>query len=511
MMMTRTIRSSIFVTIATVGIGACQDAAPIDEESLTQKIALYTESSVHEAGLALAFTTADDGTVTKLMGSSSSTAGSVSSAMPAAMPPTSMLRAMVGPGLTREMTGLALPSMMTTEEKFDENGKQLRRLMQERLFTTANFESKTNDTATYLLHPDPTCRALTLDTDPPGTVPPIDATCADNFTKVQVRITVQADGDGARLTVLVGPQRLELIALVIHSNEIAAEVNLPRTKAASDYIQQQVGDQSPTGSYERLTGKLQASLKKVGPQSVTVAFSILEAVDVAQTGGTELTSAVARPLIALTGNGATRTAELQVGLGATDVATTWDPNGTGVSNRDLHVIIGGLYGKLALNDTARQVVLTDVGIAESKITVRGKAVVDLNLNANTMRRFSGKVIANPDDTARFEITPAFDLSLGFDYNAVAADYATPPDASVAHETYGVTLANGGAAAVIEEVKSTPTFGGGVKVVAGTLTLAAASVPAETVTVPAGKCLASQSPVPTGSNPILGALIVVDCP
>ena len=99
--------------------------------------------------------------------------------------------------------------------------------------------------------------------------------------------------------------------------------------------------------------------------------------------------------------------------------------------------------------------------------------------------------------------------MGYDFSAVASDYTTPP--SPLAETYGVALLNGGSIATIETVKSTATFGGGIKVIAGTLNLSAASVPAQTIIVPAGKCLVSQNPAPVGSERVLGKFAVSDCP
>ena len=154
--------------------------------------------------------------------------------------------------------------------------------------------------------------------------------------------------------------------------------------------------------------------------------------------------AASNPVVALTSDGNTKTAELQLGLGATNIGGTWDPQSTGVSNNDFHLVIGGLYGRLSLQEDAQQ------------------------------------------------IAPLVDLRLGFDNDAMAADFASPPPSTIAHETYALTLANPGAAAVMEEVPSTAAFSGGLKMVAGSLTVGAASVPGETVTVPTGKCLSTTS-------------------
>jgi hypothetical protein len=232
----------------------------------------------------------------------------------------------------------------------------------------------------------------------------------------------------------------------------------------------------------------------------------------AQAGGAEVIIGKSEPLLAVTGDGVSKRATLQVGLGAAELATTWDPQHMGVKNRDLRVTTGGLYGTLSLDEEARTITLTEVGAGESKALVRGTTIFDLNLNPNQQRRFSGVVTVNADDTAHLTLQPAFDLTLGFDFNAVAADFSSPPAAPLAHETFGISLVNGGGASALDTVKSSGTFAGGVRVSAGTLTLTAASAPAETVTVPAGQCLTSvPGGAPAGKNPMLGALTVSVCP
>src|SRR6185436_18716666 len=155
----------------------------------------------------------------------------------------------------------------------------------------------------------PTCRPLPEDSDPPGTVPPIGDKCAMNFTKVAVRIAVTTDGDGARMRVLVDEARLELVVFVIRSDLLAVEIDLPKTKAAVDAINAKLGNtDSPTGSYERLTGKFRLALTLVGAQSVTASISILEPFDVAQTDGPEVIIGKSEPLFAVTGDGVTKIA-----------------------------------------------------------------------------------------------------------------------------------------------------------------------------------------------------------
>ena len=92
---------------------------------------------------------------------------------------------------------------------------------------------------------------------------------------------------------------------------------------------------------------------------------------------------------------------------------------------------------------------------------------------------------------------------------MASEYTTPPASYYLDETYGVLLDNGGAAASVAAAPATATFGGGIKVTAGTLTISSTGAP-QPVVVPTGKCLTGGATVPAGAHPVLGAFSVVDC-
>jgi len=501
--------------------GGCSPSKPLDEKQATETAAVNAETAIQQAGKALSFIVDDNGTVKTVSGAGTST-GTVMSQTAGAMAsrgavaastamPRSMLRALVGPTVSAQLTGTAMPSVMTTDEKFDQAASELRKLMEQRLFVDTNLESNDGTTATYLLKPDPTCRPLPADDAPVGTVPDIDAHCQDELTKVAVRIVVMHDGDGAKFTVQIGPARLQLVAFIVHSDFLAADVDLAMAKAASDYIDAQLGTDAPSSSFERLTGTLRFSLKLLGEQKVMAAFSILQPVDVAETNGAEVLTAAADPAYALTGDGISRTAVLQVGLGATETDAAWYPKNSTAFNRDEKITIGGLYGTYTLDENAKKITLTDVGMGGEKISVRGMTISDFNLNADSMRRFSGVVTVNGDDTVHVELNPAFKADLAYDYQSIASDLASPPSAAKLHDTYAIVLVNGASSVAFDTVKASGTFTGGVKVVAGSLTVSAASAPDATVTVPAGKCLSSPAPAPAGTNPLLGALSVSDCP
>jgi hypothetical protein len=427
-----------------------------------------------------------------------------------------MNRALMGRQLSRELAlAPSMPSMMTAEEKLDEIGAELRRLMNERLFVASNFESKSGETAVYGLRPDPTCRPLPAEGAATATVPAIDEECASDLMKVEMRLAVRADGDGARVTVLVGGDRHELLTLIVRSDLLALEVSLAKAKAAADHIETQLGDGAPMEKLARLGGKVRFAIEKRGDQRVVVSVSLLEPLDIATVPGAatpiELQSAAANPLVSLESDGVGKRAILVLGQGQTSVATKWDPRGTGATNRDLRYTFGGYYGRFELDESAKRIDITDAGFGQARLMVRDALIMDLNLNANSNRRFSGSVTVNSDDTPRITVRPEINVSAAFDYAQIASELETPPDTALLHDAYDVVLAGAGGSAVIQGVNESGTFAGGLGVVTGTLTLNAAGPPAASVVVPQGRCLTTVSPAPDGSHPFLGRLQVADCP
>src|SRR5437764_186098 len=79
----------------------------------------------------------------------------------------------------------------------------------------------------------------------PNTVPPLNQSCVDQLTRLAVRVMLQPDGDGVRLTILVGPDRLALSAFIIHSDLLALETDLAQAYTAVQYIDQTLGTASP--------------------------------------------------------------------------------------------------------------------------------------------------------------------------------------------------------------------------------------------------------------------------
>ena len=377
------------------------------------------------------------------------------------------------------------------------------------------WNRKTDDEAIYRLRPDPTCRRIPSADDPPGTIPELNTSCvgrprAAGGARVAARgRRRRAAGDPDR------PGRVPLSVFVIHSDLLALEMDLPNAYQATQVIEQTLGTDSPSEAhFDALTGKIRVAVHKDGDKKVTFSGSVLEAIhigtlDSAGGLGPDVKLAASDPTIAVTADGKLQALTVKVDMGALDVLGDWDPMSVASPNRDLRVQVGGLHGQATFTEASDEIVATGVGVGATSVSVRGARIFDLGLNPNDaqplrcarvrQRRRADGGAADAALRSRPRLPPG----------AVAAEYTTPPASYYLDETYGVLLDNGGAAASVAAAPATSTFGGGIKVTAGTLTISSTGAP-QPVVVPAGKCLTGGATVPAGAHPVLGAFSVVDC-
>jgi hypothetical protein len=494
-------------------LAACQPTnQPIDPDLLAAQAALHARDVVHQSGGGVAFTQEEGSGLHKIADGMQGASDGLAGAMPSPMPP-AMASAMGDSPLAAAMAGM--PSMLTTEEQFDDTADRLQIWLRDRVLAAANLESRTDDEAIYLLHPDPTCRAIPGADDPPNTVPELDAKCVDDLTRLPVRVSLRADSDGARLGILIGAQRIELSAFIIHSDLIALELDLPRAYEATRVIEQTLGTDSPSETrYDALAGKIRLAIHKDGEKKVTFSVSVLEAIhigtlDSSGAAGPDVKLAASNPTVAVTADGPLQTLTVDVDMGALDVLGDWDPMGVASPNRNLRVHVGGVYGHATFSEATDDVNATDVGIGAVSVDAHGQRIFDLGLNPYDMARFQAHVYVNAAGQPEIRVLPRFDLDAGYHLGRVASEYTTPPPSYTLEETYRVLLDNAGYAASVAAVPATSTFGGGIKVTQGTLTIASTGA-AQAVVVPAGKCLTGGATVPAGGHPVLGALSVVDC-
>jgi hypothetical protein len=499
-------------TLSTVAVATASCTTPINPKEVADHVADGSREVVHQTGGGIGFAESSDSglrTITTGLSDASSNVMGMPAPMPAAM-----TYALKHTSIAAVAAGM--PSIMTTEEQFDSTADQIKVWVRERVLADANLESTADDQAVYLLHPDPTCRQLPQDGDPPDVIPPLNSKCVDQLTKLPVRVVLRADGDGGRLTILIGADRLELSTFIVHSNSIAVEVDLAKAYAATQEIDQTLGTDSPSAShYDALSGKLRLSLTKNGEKNVTGAYSVLEAINVSTLDssgalGPAVKMAASDPTFSVTGDGVNQTVTAKVAMGKLDVSGDWDPQGTLPPNRDLHFSIGGIFSQTTFTNGVNTIVGKGVGFGTIEYDVRGQQFVTLALNPNNGNKFDYQLSLDANNKPQITLTPAFDLSIGAHLGVIASQLTSAPPSYELDETYRIYLDGGGAAAGVLAVPQTATFDGGLKITAGTLTFSTTSTD-QTVVVPAGKCLTTISTPPAGAHPLLGKLAVVDCP
>lgn len=513
---------ALFTTSLVGFLTACSE--PIDPQQLSAQTSLQASGVLRSAGAGLAWTDDEDGFVSKV----SRGADDVSkgfSAVPLTSNPVArmFMGGAIGGRIGRREAGrppgLQALTDDSVEAEFDRLAEDVRVFLRDRVLVPSNLESKDDHHATFLLHPDPTCRGL-----PSSGSTEIDPDCAADLAKLEVRADLSRDGDGGRIRWLIGKERAELGALVIHSDLIAAEANLPETKRAVDIADATLGSAGKTfGSGGRVAtksfaGRVRFALGKDGERKVTFAFSVLDMIDIQVDDdmGAPIaylrTEARKEPVASATFDGGEQALTLTANLGLTETRDAWDPRGTGARNADLRLVLGGLTARTTLSDRTDELVVTGLGLGEgpTHMDVRGKTIFQLDLNPDMLRRFDLRATATPTGGVRWEVAPRFDLSLLYKLGAVAADYDSPPASYLLDETYRVLLA-GADKPTVESVAedAAKMFAGGIRIAAGSLTLSSSKA-AEPVVVPEGKCLTSAAAAP-GAHPVLGTLRVVDCP
>ena len=498
---------SLVVAAFTSGALACgsadEPARKVDPATSALQSAQYTGDVVRQLGRAMSFDLSDGSMLGRLLGGflgqSSSAAGTPASVLSSPLPHPVLSRLEGTPALRSMHPAL---SLMTQEENFDDTAADLEALLQHRLLAASNVESSTGTEVTYLLKGDPTCRPLPSKIAE-GAADVVDAGCASDLEKLQVRIVVRGDGDGYRYQVLMGPPRHELSVIIVHSDLLGWESDLYQSWQASDYAKTALGQASDPLPLSRLQGRVKAAVQKLGEEKAAIRFSVLEPLDLQGKPADPFGFAMAKadPVFAVTGDGATDQLTINLGVPRTDVRAPWDPKNVGAKNTDLHVALGGLHGQTTLVEGAEEASFTGLGIGASFVEVRSSRIFDLAFNPQHGNKMDLKVKSLPADGARFEIAPRFDLALGLKLAAIAAELSAMPPAHFLDEIYSVSLA-GGSPSVVE------TGADMIKVVAGSLTLSS-SASASTVTVPAGQCLAAVDPAP-GAHPLLGALAAGSC-
>ncbi len=504
--------------------GSNPDTGPaqaINQAESVMRSSQFVGTSVRRLGSSIGFATSSDSVLSRLgsrvVGGGGSDSGPVPVAprlLPSPLPQTLMDRIAETPAAKSLRPRPKFLALATQEENFDDMATDIESFFKTRLFADANIESKTMTSVTYLLHGDPTCRPLPSEIANGATDLPRPG-CAADLTKLRVRIVVTVDGDGYRFQILLGPDKLELSVFIVHSDLLAWEADLNKSFMATQYANTVLAKDSGdnTFPFAKLQGRVRVDLKALGDKKASISWSVLEPIDIQDMDYHAFAMKAATPVIALTGDGVAQTLNLKLAVPQTDVRGPWDPKKVGAKNTDLHVSLGGLTGDTTVSESADEVAFTGLGIVHSFAEVRSMKIVDLLFNPADSSKMNLTVKPLANDQVRFTLTPKFDLALAMSFMAVAGEYNSPPDSFLLDETYSIRVTGepGQTPMVVETVEGTDSFDGGLKMVAGALSLATSKDAAATVSVPQGQCLTSNPEPADGSHPLLGKVMAAACP
>jgi hypothetical protein len=407
------------------------------------------------------------------------------------------------------------------EEDSDFDAQQVADFLAEHVFTQDNVESTDGDSVTFLMDGKSLCtefgtRATTCSA-PLGGEPQcvesseIDPDCIDVIDELEIRIKARLVGDeGVELRFSLGGHAT-LITLTLQPGKLEIELSLDSAKQTLSHVFQVANEPLPELP-QVLAGALSLTLSVNGPGDVSVALAIPKTVRVegsTDEGAYKLDIEARDPLAAVHAVVATQSLELELDWGATQLLlpaqAVWEQ-----ASGNLELLLQGLSATLKVaSGQPLQIDGIGLGAAPSWVKLDGQTLLELDLNAAVGGLFDLELTPE-DGMPRCEVSPSFQIETQIDFTPLVPYMdETPPD-WVLGEQYTVSLVNSAGNPVVLPVEETATFEGGLKVVAGTLTLKSTVNP-HTVTVDEGSCLTYQEDLGPGEFPVLAHLKSVACP
>lgn len=418
-------------------------------------------------------------------------------------------KSLLGPEPVKPTAGVVFQTAGSElADDLQDTGQMLRRFLNERILVAQNLETQTDSEAIYRLHPDPTCRDL--DTNE------MDLGCQEDLTKLEVRVRLTANGDGSRLAVLIGSERVRPVDVVVSSGKLVVEMFLGPLKEASAIVARVLGE--PDDTPDVMKGTLRFALFTSGANKASFTTGITQMVDIQEHGASPsehfaIRSAISDPLFSLAADGAAGTITGAIEVGMTELFGPWEPEGMPITGAQTHLVLGGLSGSLTYGQATDALTFKGLGLGAGStyVEVRGQKILQLDVNERDGRRFDLTITAGANDgEGRISVSPRFDLALAWKLAAVAHDYSMPPPAYLMDETYKITLdPTAGKGPTVEAWQDNISLAEGIKVVSGQLSISSSKV-SSAIVVPAGKCLVTGTVGP-GEHPVLGAVDVIDCP
>jgi hypothetical protein len=376
-----------------------------------------------------------------------------------------------------------------------------------RIFVDGNVVSSGGGATVFAL------TGAVLCSNPEGTSTP-SSDCVDQFNKLALKVKVSG---GLDLTVQVGPANLEPLVLRVRTGKsLAVEVDLDAGQKALEFINQTLASRSPfNGSTVQASGRASVTLEKFGADDFGLSQAVLSPVAVTvtdQSGVSRRFNLESRsPTTSVRIEGPAHRGTVTVELGKATWNSPYRDLFGGGAQGPLDISVAGVGAQLKLEDGKGSSLLgVTLGNAQSFLAYGGRNFITADLNETQGRKFDVSWSKTAQGLS-FVLTPGVDVKV---YTGLAALNAATgggrADPAFDDTTWQGTFAAQSGNPTVEAIPSTANFGGGVKLVNGTLTLKS-NRPIDTPrTFNAGVCLGGGSGS-SSRNPVLDAFAATNCP
>jgi hypothetical protein len=282
----------------------------------------------------------------------------------------------------------------------------------------------------------------------------VDAECAAEFAKLELRVRTETDDDRLILGVQVGANHDEPLRFTLSHTTLAVTIDLDETGRAVTALAPVFGE-APNA---RLSGEVTGQIEILGTAHAKLSLTFNRPLDIAiadagvaldSPDALRVTSATAN-VAALAFDAGAGTGSAVVGLGATTVHVPGDAE---AAEPALDLDLGGA-SMVAMLATNQPMQITHVGLGErtTTLSVGGQRAVTIDLNPNDGRAFGATIAHDPAtglDT--IGVSPKLDLHIAIDH-AVLGD--EPPAFDITRVLLEGSLRTGGADERIEVTSGT---------------------------------------------------------
>ncbi|ACY12917.1 hypothetical protein Hoch_0276 [Haliangium ochraceum DSM 14365] len=338
----------------------------------------------------------------------------------------------------------------------------------------------------------------------------IDPDCVSEIDEIELRLRATKVGGALELGVRIGPNQDEPLVLTLGERFVRMSIDLAEAKEAIAFLSADDAAELPAV----MEGVFSLSLETPAADEVALRMSIDEAVRFESAPGegqerVRVETAATEALYLL--EASPRGLFLSYGLGRTQFTGPWSAfsdEGTGLG--ELKIDWQGLSYRLELTGESDELTVRDIGLGNgsSTVTLDGKTLVAVDLNADSGRHFDLGFGFDDSGAGYIDIEPGLDLEVQYDF-ALLSEAGVFIDSPL--EQAGYRLQVRGDAPRLRALEADPLLGtgGGVEVLAGELVITADGYDGELL-VPAGQCLVELAEAEADAHPLIGALAVSDC-